>query len=82
MGGRPLMMFAQLGIPVVSGCPELEIREVVELFLNETLVTGENSCGHGNKVELFIDNIPQICFVPNPKWREFAVWLAESIKRV
>ena len=47
MGGRPLMMFAQLGIPVVSGCPELDIKEIVELFLNETLITGENSCGHG-----------------------------------
>lgn len=47
MGGRPMMMFAQCGIPVVSGCPELEIRELVEHFLSETLVTGENACNHG-----------------------------------
>ena len=47
MGGRPLMTFAQNGVEVVTGCPELEIKEVVELFLNNTLETTENSCGHG-----------------------------------
>lgn len=47
MGGRPLMTFAQNGVEVVTGCPELEIKEVVELFLNNTLETTGNSCGHG-----------------------------------
>lgn len=47
MGGRPLMTFAQNDIEVVTGCPELEIKEIVELFLNNTLETTENSCGHG-----------------------------------
>ena len=47
MGGRPLMMFAQCGVEVISGCPELEIEEIVKLFLNSTLETGENSCNHG-----------------------------------
>ena len=47
MGGRPLMAFAQNDVEVVTGCPELEIKEIVELFLNNTLETTENSCGHG-----------------------------------
>lgn len=47
MGGRPMMMFEQLGVQVVSGCPELPIREVVQMFLENSLVTGENSCNHG-----------------------------------
>ena len=45
MGGRPLQMFAQLGVNVVAGCPELPIEEVVNGYLNNTLSTGENSCG-------------------------------------
>ena len=48
MGAKPLMMFAQSGVQVVSGCPEMEIKEVVELFLNKTLETGENSCASGD----------------------------------
>lgn len=48
MGGRPMMIFEQSNVKVISGCPELEVREVVELFLNNTLVTGENSCGHSS----------------------------------
>ena len=46
IGGRPLAMLAQNGIDVITGCPELEIKEVVELFLENRLVTGENACGH------------------------------------
>src|SRR5574344_1988750 len=45
MGGRPLMIFAQNGVKVVAGCPELSIEEVVNSYLNESLVTGENTCG-------------------------------------
>ena len=45
MGGRPMMMFAQNGVEVVAGCPELPIREVIESYLSNTLETGENSCG-------------------------------------
>ncbi len=47
MGGRPMMMFQQLGVPVIAGCPELEIETIVKLYLSNTLVTGDNSCGHG-----------------------------------
>ena len=45
MGGRPLGIFAQNGVKVVAGCPEVEIEEVVTQFLNSTLETGENACG-------------------------------------
>jgi len=48
IGARPLMGFAQCGIEVVTGCPELEIEEIVKLYLNSELVTGENACGHGD----------------------------------
>lgn len=46
IGGRPSMIFAQNGIDVISGCPELEIKEIVSLYLNSNLVTGENVCGN------------------------------------
>ncbi len=45
MGGRPMSIFAQNGVKIVAGCPELYIEEVVTKFLNNTLVTGENACG-------------------------------------
>ena len=47
MGGRPMMMFEQLGIQVISGCPELPIQEIVKQFLENSLIIGENSCNHG-----------------------------------
>lgn len=46
MGGRPAMLFAQNGVKVVTGCPELEIKELVNLYLNNELVIGENTCGN------------------------------------
>lgn len=46
MGGRPMGLFSQNGVKVILGCPELEIREVVTMYLNNTLISGENSCGH------------------------------------
>lgn len=45
MGGRPLMMFAQNGVEVVAGCPELPIREVLEKYISNSLETAENACG-------------------------------------
>ncbi len=45
MGGRPMAIFAQNGVKIVAGCPELDIEEVVTKFLNDTLVTSENACG-------------------------------------
>ena len=43
MGARPLGIFEQNGVKVISGCPELPIEEVVNQYLNSTLETGENS---------------------------------------
>ena len=49
MGGRPLMTFAQNGIEVVAGCPELPIKEVLEKYLSNTRETGDNACaGEGH----------------------------------
>ena len=45
MGGRPMAIFAQNGVKVIAGCPELEIETVVNQFLNDSLALGENSCG-------------------------------------
>lgn len=45
MGARPLGLFSQNGVQVVSGCPELPVEELVKQYLNSTLTTGENSCG-------------------------------------
>ena len=45
MGGRPLGIFEQNGIEVVTGCPEMDIEELVKLYLEHTLETGVNSCG-------------------------------------
>lgn len=44
MGGRPLAIFNQNGVKVVTGCPELPITEVIKSYLDSTLTTGENSC--------------------------------------
>ena len=45
MGQRPLGIFSQNGVKVISGCPEMPIEDVVNSYMNSTLVTGENSCG-------------------------------------
>ena len=49
MGGRPMMIFAQNGVEVVSGCPELEIEKLVKLYLEQKLEIGENSCAKGGE---------------------------------
>lgn len=46
IGGRPMMLFEQKGVQVISGCPEIEIEKVVNMYLEKTLVSGENTCGH------------------------------------
>ena len=45
IGGRPIMALNEKEIKVIAGCPELEIKEILEQYLSETLLTGENSCG-------------------------------------
>jgi predicted Fe-Mo cluster-binding NifX family protein len=46
MGGRALDLFAQNGIKVVTGAPELTPEELVNRYLDKTLVAGENVCDH------------------------------------
>jgi len=46
IGAKPMMTLAQNGVKVVSGCPELEIKDIFNIYLNNELVTGENKCGH------------------------------------
>lgn len=48
MGGKPVGLLSQNGVEVVLGCPELPIKEVVEKYMNNSLVTGENTCGGGD----------------------------------
>ena len=45
MGMRPLNAFAQKGVKVITGCPEMDIKELVTQYMNSELTTGENSCG-------------------------------------
>jgi Mrp family chromosome partitioning ATPase/predicted Fe-Mo cluster-binding NifX family protein len=46
LGGRAIAMFEQCGITVVCGAPVDAPRNVVEAYLNGTLVVGENVCDH------------------------------------
>lgn len=48
MGMRPLMIFEQNGVKVVPGCPELPVKDVIEGYLNGSVISGENSCGGGH----------------------------------
>ena len=45
MGGRTLQIFANSGVRVITGCPEEDIEVVLKAFLEQKLITGENSCG-------------------------------------
>lgn len=46
MGHRAQVLFNEKGIDVVTGAPALTPEEVVESYLKNTLVTGENLCDH------------------------------------
>ncbi|HPB82860.1 MAG TPA: NifB/NifX family molybdenum-iron cluster-binding protein [Spirochaetota bacterium] len=46
MGGRAQQIFNEFNIRVVTGAPSSEPREVVEHFLNDSLVLGQNTCDH------------------------------------
>ena len=44
IGARPMQMLISSGLKIISGCPELPIKELVKEYLNSTLEFGENSC--------------------------------------
>lgn len=46
MGQRAQGLFAQHGIDVLTGAPPLATRELVDAFLEGSLQTGANVCGH------------------------------------
>ena len=45
MGARPLEIFSRNGVQVISGCPELPIKELITSYLDSSLVRGENASG-------------------------------------
>jgi predicted Fe-Mo cluster-binding NifX family protein len=46
MGNRAQQLFVQNQIQVLCGAPDAEPTELVEQYLNKTLVTGDNICDH------------------------------------
>lgn len=44
IGARPQEILSKNGVLLISGCPTLPIKELVEVYLNSKLVTGENTC--------------------------------------
>lgn len=46
MGGRAQQLFQQNNIRVVTGAPSDSTESIVDLYLNDQLVTGENTCDH------------------------------------
>ncbi len=46
MGQRAQMLFSENNIKVVTGAPTANAEDVIKSYLNESLVTGENTCDH------------------------------------
>ncbi len=46
MGGRAKQLFQNYNIEVISGAPSLEPIKVVEQYIANSLVTGDNACDH------------------------------------
>ena len=46
MGQRAISLFSEKGIKVITGAPELEPEELVNSYLDNTLMTGANACDH------------------------------------
>jgi predicted Fe-Mo cluster-binding NifX family protein len=46
MGGRALNLFEQNGIKVITGAQALEPEELVQSFIENDLVIGDNVCDH------------------------------------
>ena len=40
-----MQIFKQNGVQVITGCSEIEIEKIVQQYLENNLVTGENACG-------------------------------------
>jgi len=46
MGAREIELFDAAGVQVVSGCPAIDFKALVQLWLDGSLETGENACNH------------------------------------
>ncbi len=46
MGHKAQELFAQAGIKVITGAPAESPETLVKQYLDQTMVTGENVCGH------------------------------------
>ena len=46
MGQRAVGLFQERGIKVLTGAPALTPKEIVNSYLNNTLMTGVNLCDH------------------------------------
>lgn len=46
MGQRAQMLFEQAGVGVIVGAPAADPQAVVNAYLGQTLVTGDNVCDH------------------------------------
>jgi len=46
MGQMAKQLFAEAGVDVITGAPVDTPENIVTDYLNKTLVTGENECGH------------------------------------
>ena len=46
MGARAQNLFTQNGIKVIVGAPSLAPEALIEQYLNDALVSGENLCDH------------------------------------
>jgi hypothetical protein len=46
MGARAQQLFQQINIQVITGAPSDSTESIVDLYLNDKLVTGDNTCDH------------------------------------
>lgn len=46
MGSRAQQLFQQNNISVITGAPADTTESIIDLYLNEKLVTGSNTCDH------------------------------------
>lgn len=46
MGQRAVGLFVEKGIKVITGAPALSPEEIVNSYLNNTLMIGDNLCDH------------------------------------
>lgn len=48
MGPRAVQLFQESGVEVLLGAPSIEVRQVVESYLDGSLKSGDSSCDHNN----------------------------------